>query len=480
MAALRDLLEVYGALDEAAAQSGNPDVAATLDEFLPGSSENTGWYREVEKFFFGDQARQSPSLAQACGRIGAQAKEAAAGNGRPLSAPQKQRLFYGLTCAARIQRVAPTPMLSPVSTSDLMSALVPALAAAGPEDTSYEERCANAENRFGDFLNQAESANRANYNGVRRATAADEMRILDPSTLPIPLCRSWLVKVDGLRAAVIDTDLSSDGITLNNLMAIANPFNWKNNYPDFFQRMAGFRPFFRDDEWRRVLETVGFGELGAFELTTALRYHTKVGDGEARLDYDLDDPTPGPGDGQVLVDRGYINMWAKNEENDADAVGVRVRTRKVIHISGLSPFAQQRLVCLTGYGTASLEFLFGPAAEPKPEAREFGYYGHGQEPEEEPAASDSGPSTHVVATAVNLWTDSVQGLVNDYFEVAEKWMGGGLRLGDVTEFSQKVTGRLVSSPLEFLERVNQPRYRRGRPRATQPGQPNEKQQGGAQ
>ncbi len=36
MTALRDLLEVYGALDEAAAKSGNPSVSATLDEFHPG------------------------------------------------------------------------------------------------------------------------------------------------------------------------------------------------------------------------------------------------------------------------------------------------------------------------------------------------------------------------------------------------------------------------------------------------------------
>jgi len=48
-------------------------------------------------------------------------------------------------------------------------------------------------------------------------------------------------------------------------------------------------------------------------------------------------------------------------------------------------------------------------------------------------------------------------------------MASGVRLSDVTDFSQKVTGRLVSSPLEFLERVNQPRYPRGRPSQTQQG-----------
>jgi hypothetical protein len=77
-------------------------------------------------------------------------------------------------------------------------------------------------------------------------------------------------------------------------------------------------------------------------------------------------------------------------------------------------------------------------------------------------------------------TDSVQDLVSDYFEVAEKWMAGGLRLSDVTELGQKVTGRLVSSPLEFLERINQPRYPRGRANDAQQGrQPNQTQQGDA-
>ena len=66
MGALRDLLEVYGALDEAARTSDNPAAATTLNEFLPGAASNTGWYREIEGYFFGDNARQSPSLVSAC------------------------------------------------------------------------------------------------------------------------------------------------------------------------------------------------------------------------------------------------------------------------------------------------------------------------------------------------------------------------------------------------------------------------------
>jgi hypothetical protein len=468
MAALRDLFEVYGALDDAAAKSGNPSVAATLDGFLPNASANTGWYREVENFFFREKAKQTPNLGEACARLGERAEQAEQGNARRLTAPQKQRLFYGLSAAARIHQVAPTPMLAS-SDSGLKAALVPALAAVGPEGKSYEARREHAEAHVDDYFDGVRSrlTGRTDYDKFREAAARFAM--VDPATLDVPMCKSAIVTVDGLRCAVIDTVLRSKDIPLNNLKAIVNPFNWNKNYPDFFIRMAPFRDPFRNDRWRRVLETVGFSGLGGYEISTALKYYPTFGECEARLDYDLDDPTPGPGDGQVLVDRGYINMWVTNDERKPDQGGVAVRTRKVIHISGLSPFAQQRLVCLTGYGTASSEFLFGPAENKPDKPQPFEYYKHGQRPEEEPEISASEPSTHVVATAVNLWTDAVQGMTNDYFDMAEKWMAGGLRLSDVTEFSQQVTGRLVSSPLEFLERINQPRYPRGRPSQPQQG-----------
>jgi hypothetical protein len=466
MAALRDLLEVYGALDEAAGKSGNPSATATLDEFLPKASRNAGWYREVEDFFFREKAQHSPSLGDACARLGEQAKEAEKGNAPKLTAPQKQRLFYGLSAAARIQQVAPTSFAA--SDTDLKAALRPGLAAVGPEGKPYESRLRNVDDHLDDYFERVKSKSVARGNYVPfREEAARDMEMVDEATLNIPLCQSALVTVDGLRCAVVDTDLESDDISLDDLKAIVNPFNWNENYPAFFLKMAPFRDPFRNDGWRRVIETVGFGEIDSLDITTALKFYPTDGEREARLDYDLDDPTPGPGDGQVLVDRGYINMWAT--KGGPDQPGVRVRTRKVIHISGLSPYAQTRWVCLTGYGTASHEFLLRPAADPSKDARPFIYYEHGQQPEADPQTTDSETSTHVVATAVNLWTDAVQDLTSDYFDMAEKWMAGGLRLTDITDFSQRVTGRLVSSPLEFLERVSQPRYPHGRPGETQQG-----------
>ncbi len=172
------------------------------------------------------------------------------------------------------------------------------------------------------------------------------------------------------------------------------------------------------------------------------RLHQHVGDqGQARCDRGAGaDPEGGP------------HQWLVALRADSDWYA--------------SPVTAQRL----------RSFSSGPlptcSKDPKPircKPRQFEYYKHDRQPQAEPEASASEPSTHVVATAVNLWTDAVEGVASDYFDMAEKWMAGGLRLSDVTEFSQKVTGRLVSSPLEFLEKVNQPRYPRGRGSQTEQG-----------
>src|SRR5258705_9342467 len=183
MTALRDLLEVYGALDEAAAQSGNPSIAATLDGFLLNASANTGWYREVENFFFRERAKRTPNLGEACARLGVRAEQAdQQQDARGLTAPQKQRLFYGLSAAARIYQVAPTPMLAS-SDSELKAAMVPGLAAAGPESKSYRDRRDHAEAHFDHYFGGGRSrlTGRTDYDRFRQAAACSDMERLDPA-----------------------------------------------------------------------------------------------------------------------------------------------------------------------------------------------------------------------------------------------------------------------------------------------------------
>jgi hypothetical protein len=182
----------------------------------------------------------------------------------------------------------------------------------------------------------------------------------------------------------------------------------------------------------------------------------------ARLEYDLDDPTPGDGDGQVLIDRGFINMWARGGPNKGP---VKVRTRKVVHIRGLSPFAQQRLVCITGYGTAAKEFMFG-AAENRP---------MGDVPWDAPvdapgptgqavsaSSKPSNPPIYVAQTVVESWLNLAEDLTNRSFELCEKWFKERVDYGDLVDYSKAVGGRILSAPWEFMDAMTRPRYGGGK------------------
>ncbi|MDT5098590.1 MAG: hypothetical protein QOC76_2327 [Mycobacterium sp.] len=484
MGMLRDLIEVYGALDKAVGRSNDPAVANAVDSFVPGFSANCGWYDEIERFFFGKNAKSNPDLGEACSRIGAASKVAdieraasqSTGDGengprrpRPaLTKPQKSRLLYGLTAAARAHQAA-APKMTYMPDDYLMYAYMEALAALGPDDEPYDSRLGKAGAKFEDIWNEVDArcAGRGHFSRLRKY-AAITAGVVDPSTQDIPLCSAKVVTIDGLPVVVVDTNLHSDSRSFHDVVEIVNPFNWNENYPEFFLSMDPCDPPERTDGWFRVLETVGFPGLGGLQLTTNLKYYPKLklDEGIAHIDYDLDDPPPGQGDGKVTVDRGFINIEVANDERDPTKPGVSAKTRKVVHIEGLSPYAQQRLVCLTGYGTASSEFLLGGKADAeKPYPRDFVYY-KDKVPQADPEVEPTEVSTHAVATAVNLWTESVQGLVSDYFDFAEKWMDGRLRIRDVADYSSQVTERLVSGPLEFWDRVNQPR--RGQSGQAQP------------
>jgi hypothetical protein len=498
MVNLRDLLEVYGALDVAAAS--DPTARTVVEQFLPGVSGNTGWYGELERYFFKESANESPDLTAACTRIAAEAGATEGGPSpesafvatdapepRPLTAPQKSRLLYGLSVAALVRQVAPASTLGATPEGDFHEGIAHGLAACQADPVPTEQRWTLAHDSVPDFVSatRLEMTGPSQFYGLRRALATEGLpaggrlapvQLVDPATVPVPLCGAATRVVGGIRCVVVDTMMADNEVSLADLKRIVNPFNWDKNYRDFFISMEQYEPLFRDDDWRRVRETVGFRGFEDSYIVTGLKYVATEAPGDARIDYDLDDPTPALGcDGKVLVDKGYINMRVDNKERDENLPGVRVRTRKVVHIKGLSPDAQRRLVCLTGYGTASYEFLLNPARNPDSITgrQDFGYYDRDDplEPAEAPSGTAGEPDTHVVATAVGLWADAVQDLTSDYFDLAEKWLGGRLTLGDVTNYSQRATGRLVSAPLEFLEKVNQPRHPNGGSGRTGGGRP---------
>jgi hypothetical protein len=478
MVALRSLLEIYGALDDAIIRSDDPRVAATVDAFLPRASANTGWYSEIETFFFGADARRTPDLTEALGHI-VTARE----NADALTIAQQSRLFFAVSAITRVIQVAgpsvfpslpqPTPE-SDSSTPQSDSSpprfptfddwLVGALTAVGPEGISEGERMDQALS-FQDEV-AYRFPNRQSFYAFR--AYAVEQRWIVKETESIPLCDTAIATIDGIESVVVDTETSSDKVSLNELKAVVNPYNWHKNYPDFFCDMIRCRRADRGDGWRRVLEEVGFCKYGGLNLRTMLKYIATEDPKkpyEARLDYDLDEPRGPEGDGQVTVDRGFINMWSTVNNPDND--GVRVRTRKVVHINGILPYAQARLVCITGYATASNEFLFGAASDPPNDAEEFKFYDSGVHPatadqEVNVAAAGRGttptPADHVGTTAVKLWTDTVRDLTTNYFDLASKWVTGNVRVEDVADYGKQVTSRLVKAPMDFVDAVSKPRY----------------------
>ncbi|MFA5708891.1 hypothetical protein [Mycolicibacterium sp.] len=491
MAALRSLLEVYGALDAAVTHASDSIVPSIVDEFLPGASANTGWYRELETLFFPQNPRLEPNFAHAIAEL-----ETTTDEDDPLSAAEKSRLLYATTALCRVHQdtVRPADPKDPESRGKppeeppFEDYVARALALLGPAPNNagdrrdYQERrqtfsatCQEPGGAVQTFLTELplRMAHRDQFYSFRRHTV--DTLDLDPDILDIPVCHASVIDVCGTEAVVVDTECTTGAVSLDKLKKVVNPFNWHHNYQHFFCSMDPIAKPERPDGWRRVLEKVGFCSVSNnLHLCTALKYHLSVsGQDEkipwARLDYDLDDPCPGRGgDGRVTVDRGYINMWAHNDTNSAAKDGVAVRTRKVVHITGVSPYAQARLVCIAGYGTASGDFLIGAAQHPSNECKEFDHYDTGvpvpAEPAPNPAAAGFAadgtprPADHAVTTAVKLWTDAVANIGTSYFNLAGRWSAGTLRLADVTKHYQGVTEQLLTKPLEYLETVTQPRY----------------------
>ena len=196
-----------------------------------------------------------------------------------------------------------------------------------------------------------------------------------------------------------------------------------------------------------------------FDLTTPLKYFPYQDNArpfEASLEYDLDKPALATGDGRVLVDRGYIRMTAHNR-HDPHSMGVSVRTRKIVHISGIPPWAQARLVCLCGYGTSSADFLLKAAADPPRDRHPFLFPEKESQADNDPTDAPAPAPIHYVPAAVEAWTEVVQDATNSYLDLTEKWLSGGLSFSDVADHCRRVYGDLGSAPWNYLQDMMTPR-----------------------
>jgi hypothetical protein len=457
MKKLRSLLELYGSLDKVVLQSDDPQMAAAVDQLLPGATANKGWYREIEHFCFGHHPQGVKDEADPI-----QALNNIADRGGKLTDFEKLRLLHGVAAIARIQSVPAIGPLPHLKENDAMKdAVVGALAYLRPGKAAYDKRKAETRQSYDEFIGHLEkTTGRRAWPKITKESVDNNW--IAQNIADVPLCKTSVVTVDGYQCVCIDTEFTSNDVSLNQVKAVADPRNWDQSYHDFFCAIDQLPE--RSDGWGRFLETVGFcgedEEQDVLKLVTQLKYFKSTPSStEANLDYDLDDPTPGDGDGQVKVDRGYINMRAP--QGKPDKPPVHVRTRKVVHIDGVSPGAQARLVCITGYGTASRELLVGPAKNPPSNAVGWDVPVGGKDTTEE---GDTGPQpiSNVAGAAVKVWSDCAEDVMTRSFDLSEKWMAGRLNFNDLAQYSKDVSGLLLTAPWEFLQAMNQPRFPSGR------------------
>jgi hypothetical protein len=437
MATLQSLMALYGALDTAVVESGNdPAVAAIVERYLPGTTgPNAGWFREIQEF-----VDRLPGERMPWPDVDAAAYDLFERRNVDVTSPQKARMVYAIGALSHLPNVLERNR----------ETFGRALSAVGPSkgedfDTGLALNDLLIE-QFTDGQSWARVANIALENQLMSADVA--------GWLP---CDSHLLQIGDTLCLEVNTHFERDTISIDQIKAILEPVNWP-GLCGFFCSMIEHQPD-RPDGWTPAVETVSL-TCPTQPLSTALKFYKSQvasADGtivEVRVDYDLDESPPVPGDGVVTYDRGYLNASRRG------ANGVVVTTKKVVHIEGLSPVAQNQWVCVSGYGSISNEMILGGAENPPKSAKPW-------TPSPAPTATGTGtgPSTGKpgtgaaatpVAAAVELVSECAQDLTAKTSAIAQKWASGTLKPSDVVAYTTYVGGRVASEPWRFLELFGPP------------------------
>jgi hypothetical protein len=436
---LYQLLGLYAALDRAVMESDDPGIEATVEQFLPGTTgENAGWSENLAEFVGG-----LPSLDEVLNSFADNAADTT------LSAPEKSRLGYVLGAISHIPRYRES------GNSDRISTLLSLTAQQG---FNAETGAPLFEYLTGNF-NQ-----RQDWVGVAAYAAQPDRQWLDPIAAKVPLCNAWLTTVDGIDCVVVDTVYEDPDTDIDEVKYVVDPRNWSTTAGRYFCEMVPIAPH-TTDGWGRVVETVSpwcymDAKDRPAQLVTDLRYlKTEQSPFDARLHYDLDDyeQFPGQGDGQVTVDRGYINM--RTLVPGVKSSGVRIVTKKVVHIEGLWPVAQKIFVCAMGYGHAAVEMLVGD--QPKhavpwdePPVLETPKDASSALAADAPPPPANEPKT-AASLAVTMIADCLEDATKDSSALAQKWTKNNLTFADLMTFSARYGARMASDPWRFLQKLGE-------------------------
>jgi hypothetical protein len=434
MATLHSLMAVYGALDRKVVNSSDPLTAATVERYLPGTTgSNSGWFEHIENFVqnLPGQYRPFPDIHDALATVASEKR---------VTVPQLSRLVYGIGAALNVPGLINSARMRPIDD---------ALMLAMPEGVDGEQS-----RQLRNLLAEA-FTDRDAWKGV--AAAAAQLNLLRGDVASVPLCDTRVVPIGNLVCVEIDTYYEDPNLTIDEVKAVLDPLNWP-LLTRFFCAMAPIRPG-RFDGWSRLVETVGLscGEDDPPRITTALKAFKSEakGGGEVRVDYDLDESASGFGDGIIQRDRGFLNV-----QKLGDAGGVRAVTKKVLYMQGLPSVALKQFACISGYGSISMEMIFGGAQNRPKGAVDWNV---SRPPPLVPPAtpvrslqgSAQNPGENAVATGLRMSSEFITDMSKTVAQVSEKASAGTLRFEDMATATAEIGARMATDPLRFWAAVLQ-------------------------
>ena len=457
MATLHSLLALYGALDDAVTTSGDPQVAQTVESFLPGTTGlgRQGWFTDIRNFVrrlsLDPDQTEFPSRTAALREFSELSSDSDDFEMQHrITAVEMTRFLYVVGAHWRLSSRADDER-------DLFAHALSIAVPGGPGPDSIDSAYALLDMFRGD-LDGAE-----NFAEVISAAFAHDPPLVSEDVLLYVL--NSTLEVDVRRDAcgeyaMLKAEYFRDHLQLQRVKDVVDPLNWNRCCP-FFCAMTPIPKTPDGYGWSRVLEVVstlcGLPPFASYGLKTAIKYWNGERPGGAFVNYDLDDNRANTGDdGLTLVDRGYISFEEERQ-------GVRIRTLKEVKFAGMPAIATIMFAIIGGYASIGENMLVGcalsglnnavgwrPSAPTDKPAKPFDPTRCLSAPAPCEPCGCTGSFTPAVAEAVDLWTDCVTEVSTEYAGLVNRWAKCGFDPAEMVDFGTKMSARMATDPWRFL------------------------------
>ncbi len=507
MAVLHSVLAIYGALDQVATQTTDPQMRAAVEKMLPGTTApgQRGWFAQIQDFVTArareqaaengtdvaaaEEAAKVPTADQAMQEV-MSAREAP----DAMSHRIRQRAAYagmGVRALAKMKEdlsisvpVLESLDLTPFNTAFALA--TPQVPMSGPADSGSDsaddsgggspptssldvliEGGADGWNEYmGDLAKTRETGMAPEVMAIPPMKALGEsisppvehVTAADGTVTDQGKVTSEVIEIDGELCSLLTTEFSRTPYDIKKVLAVVEPENW-DNANKFFAEMKpeGLAP---DGRSSQILEEVST-HPDIYRIKTNLKYvNEDRPDGTYVINYDFADERGSDDSQQVKVDSGYIRVGAST-----DGKGVSVLTSKMVRIDGLSPTAVAVFAHAMGWLSIGEMMMFGEPTDGPPDP----LVGWKESPDRDvlvtpPAnkkAQATKPGQEQIQPVSRLFVKEATNAMADYFEiatsetavVADKWLKGELSVGDMVEHTTKLGGRLASEPFRLLEKM---------------------------